>query len=140
MNKAGLLIIALAVAASPMAARAQAAPGSAPLTGPRKITVRAGRPDGDEERSDLRSLAEHYSLKILFSPAAAAYTARVKIVDGKGRVQLDYEPAGPWFWADLPQGDYTVAVNWHDRQETRRITIGDDPKVLTFFRDGPPAS
>ncbi len=133
MNKStgyGILIGILALGVLPHPVHAQGRGGPAPGA----AVVSSGDVNGDEDRGDLESIARHFNVKVAFFPSEDAMAPlQVTFVNAAGRVVLDYSATGAWFWTHLPAGDYTVTVAQNTRRETRRIKVGEEPLVLTFF-------
>src|SRR5215470_4806692 len=65
---------------------------------------------GAEERDALSARESEYNLSLLFAAADGDYLggADIQIKNAKGDTVLQTTAEGPWLFARLPQGDYTV--------------------------------
>lgn len=66
-----------------------------------------------EERLEFNGLTQQFNLRLLFALRGSGdYLAavQVNILDAHGGSVLNVESEGPWFFAQLPPGDYTVEV------------------------------
>jgi hypothetical protein len=63
-----------------------------------------------EERDALRHVGGEYTVKLVFAAKAGDYLSdvQVTIMDGQGKQILAAVSGGPWFYAKLPSGKYTV--------------------------------
>ena len=80
---------------------------------------------GVEDRGPDQS----YSLKLVFFEKGGPYVANVKVSirDDQGNEILNQVSAGPWFFVDLPKGDYFVEATRQDGQfQGTRIHIEQD--------------
>lgn len=94
---------------------------------------------GLDERERLTSIGKNYSLKLVFAVKSREYLAdvRVKILDKSGKKVLDAVSEGPWFYADLPTGKYTVSVSLsgREKQSATNIVKGQTQTTLRFYWD-----
>ena len=86
---------------------------------------------GDDERAELDALSNQYNLRLLFAmQGSGEYLAavRVNILDVHGATVLTAESRGPWFFTQLPAGDYIVDVSTPGQglQEPQRQTVHID--------------
>lgn len=65
---------------------------------------------GFDERKALAKIGKDYSLKLVFARTGGAYVAmvNVEIRNSKERTIFAAVSRGPWLYADLPSGSYTV--------------------------------
>lgn len=65
---------------------------------------------GDEETAQLKSQIGRYNLQIMLSAPNGEYISdvRVRILDTAGTALLDVADAGPYLYAHLPAGEYTL--------------------------------
>jgi hypothetical protein len=96
---------------------------------------------GDDERAELDALSNQYNLRLLFAmQGSGEYLAavRVNILDVHGVTVLAAESRGPWFFTQLPAGDYIVDVSTPGQglQEPQRQTahIGGSGQSRLDFR------
>ncbi|MEZ5601049.1 MAG: hypothetical protein R3F36_08715 [Candidatus Competibacteraceae bacterium] len=64
------------------------------------------------------------------------YLADIKviiIVDKRGETVLSAVSNGPWFYAQLPPGTYTVEVSTPDQAQRQPVTIGARQSRLNFY-------
>ncbi|MBN1473182.1 MAG: hypothetical protein JW914_01075 [Syntrophaceae bacterium] len=94
---------------------------------------------GLDERERLTSIGKNYSLKLVFAVKSREYLAdvRVKIMDKSGKKVLDVVSEGPWFYADLPTGKYTVSasLSGREKQSAANIVKGQAQTTLRFYWD-----
>ena len=65
---------------------------------------------GKHEREQLEAVAKDYNLKLVFAQSSGAFVAEVQVtvMDGTGSKVVDATSNGPWFFAKLPAGTYSV--------------------------------
>ena len=88
---------------------------------------------GDESQANLNAQKGDYNLKLVFAMKTGEYLANVKvnIADRKGTV-LDVKSDGPWFFARLPAGTYTVVSTNDGQSESRTVSVGSGLKTVDF--------
>lgn len=94
---------------------------------------------GVEAREAMRREQDKYNLRLEFvQQVSGAYLAgvQVKIVDAKERTLIDTVSSGPWFYAQLPAGEYTVTASSEGKSLTQRIAIKNGWRGWVF-RFGP---
>lgn len=91
---------------------------------------------GLENREEMRALASGYNLHMIFSTAEGAYVAdvAVEIKDADGGTVLRAVSDGPWLYAKLPPGTYTVAVEQGGSTITKRIAVNAGKPSTLHFR------
>lgn len=81
---------------------------------------------GLEEIETLRRMGHAYDLKLVFAEKAGNYLSDVEVVikDAKGKTVLEATSQGPWFFAQLPAGKYTIAaiMKGSARQQVVQVT------------------
>lgn len=90
----------------------------------------------------MKAAAASYPLTLELAttgPQRNAYIAdaRVEIRDTTGRAVLDATAEGPFVLVRLPEGTYTVDVDWNDAEQRRVVQIAPDKHqhlVLEFAR------
>ncbi len=68
---------------------------------------------GESERSDLHALSSQFNLHLMFATQGSGEylsAVQVTILDANKAPVLSAESSGPWFYAQLPPGDYSVEV------------------------------
>ncbi|MCB1823988.1 MAG: carboxypeptidase regulatory-like domain-containing protein [Candidatus Competibacteraceae bacterium] len=91
---------------------------------------------GESERAELNALSGQFNLRLLFAMQGSGdYLADIKviIVDKRGETVLSAASNGPWFYAELPPGTYTVEVSTPDQTQRQPVTIGARQSQLNFY-------
>ncbi len=92
---------------------------------------------GEGERAELNALSNQFNLRLLFAMQGSGnYLAdiRVNILDSRGEVALSAESNGPWFFAQLPPGTYTIEVSIPDQLQRQTVRIeGSRQYQLNFY-------
>jgi hypothetical protein len=80
---------------------------------------------GLEDRRRLEQEAGGFDLKLVFAEPHGEYLADVPVVieDSQGNAVLRATSQGPWFYAELPPGRYTVVLPDADEQYTRSVEV-----------------
>jgi hypothetical protein len=88
-------------------------------------------------RDQLNALSHQFNLRLLFAMQGSGnYLAdvRVNIIDARGETVLSAKSDGPWFFAQLPPGAYTVDVDAMGRTQGQTVRISDARQSrLNFF-------
>lgn len=81
-----------------------------------------------EEREKMEELAKGYNVKLQFAERRGPYLSDVEVMiqDAKGAEVVSVTTNGPWFYIQLPPGNYTIAATF--QRETRRIKNLGVPK------------
>ena len=91
----------------------------------------------DEREALLKEVkAEGYNLKVVTAATAGAYLANVsvRIEDRKGATVLEGAMDGPWFFAKLPSGQYTVSASDGQQTQKRTVQVSDKGMREVIFR------
>ncbi len=91
---------------------------------------------GLDEREALNQIGRDYNLKLSFAVTSGNYLGdvSVEIRDSSGRIALEAVSEGPWFYAKLPPGRYTVVVKGNERTQQKSVQLsGKGQAVLNFF-------
>lgn len=82
---------------------------------------------GDEDEARLMARQNEFNLKVLFTINEGNYLANVDvgITDGKGRKVVQAMADGPYFMANLPAGQYTIAATHEGKTLTRKVQVGN---------------
>ena len=94
---------------------------------------------GESERAELNALSSQFNLHLLFATEGSGEylsAVRVNILDARSGPVLTAESKGPWFYAQLPPGDYRVEVTPTGRRgqdETQRQTVHLDSSGQSRF-------
>lgn len=83
---------------------------------------------GEGERAELNALSNQFNLRVLFAmQGSGEYLSAVQmnILDARGETILTAESKGPWFFAQLTPGDYTVeaSISGEARRQPQRQTV-----------------
>ena len=90
---------------------------------------------GSDERAVMQKMAEgHYNLQFVFTEAAGPYLARirVKIQDTHGKTFIDIPSNGPWFFAELPNGQYKITATHAGKSEVQNLNVGKNFRRVIF--------
>lgn len=91
---------------------------------------------GQEEREQMLKMAQGYDLKLEFADRRGNYLSDVKVTvdDQHGKEILSTTTAGPWLFADLPQGKYDVKASYGNRtEEIKNLEITQGRPVSRLF-------
>ena len=91
---------------------------------------------GLDEREVLNQTGRDYNLKLSFALTSRNYLGdvAVEIRDSAGRVALEAISEGPWFFAKLPPGRYTVVVKCNENTQQKAVQVsGMGQRVPNFF-------
>ena len=89
---------------------------------------------GLSERAHLEQMAKNYDLKLVFADPAGAYLANVQvdIRNSNGASLIQRDSNGPWFYAELPAGQYTIIATHDGKTETRKVVVGKTSQEEMF--------
>lgn len=115
---AGALLLSACLLAAAPNAPAQALPGPVEQNGAVYITGGIGA----EEVAAFRAAAPRYNLRIMFATKGGHYLSDVDVTltSGKSTV-VDAHTAGPFLFARVPPGRYTVSARDRGVQEVRHV-------------------
>ncbi|MFB1487510.1 MULTISPECIES: carboxypeptidase-like regulatory domain-containing protein [unclassified Thiocapsa] len=97
---------------------------------------------GESERAELEALSSQFNLRLLFATEGTGEylsSVKVNILDAHSGPVLTAQSKGPWFFAQLPAGDYSVEVTptgLRGQDETQRKTFnldGSGQSRLDFY-------
>jgi hypothetical protein len=91
---------------------------------------------GEEERDYLKTISKNFNLKLMFAATTGNYLSdvQVEIRDARNQTVLDAVSNGPFLYADLPAGSYTVAVSGPGQVAKRSVKLSRGRQVqLNFF-------
>jgi hypothetical protein len=91
---------------------------------------------GLDEREALIQMGKDYDLKLSFAVTSGNYLGdiAVEIRDASGRTLLEASSEGPWFFAKLPPGRYTVTVTVMGQTQRKSVQVGGRGQtVVNFF-------
>ncbi len=89
---------------------------------------------GKGEREILEIRARDYNLKIIFALQNGEYLSSVpvEIYGPGGKVLLNTVSKGPWFYADLPPGNYKVTTVHEGKKKVKVVEAGKGLTVVFF--------
>lgn len=94
---------------------------------------------GLEERQELEGMAKDFNLKLVFAVQGGQYLGdvQVRIQDGQGKTVLEATSKGPWLYASLKPGTYTVlASDANERLEHKtQVGAGKQTELSFAFKD-----
>jgi hypothetical protein len=128
-------IMAGLLACSSVAAAAQAQKPAAPAAGGEQAAVISGG-IGSNARDELAAKARDYNLKLVFALTSREYLSDVdvEISSAAGRKVATHRAEGPWMYAQLPPGSYTVRATINGSSLTKKVTVGKQgQKVVNFL-------
>lgn len=91
---------------------------------------------GLDAREELAAKARDHNLKLVFALASREYLSDVdvRIADAAGREVASRRSEGPWLFAKLPPGNYTVSATSNGHTLTRKVSVGGKgQKVVNFL-------
>lgn len=89
---------------------------------------------GKEERAAFESVKKEYNLRVTNAAVSGAYLADIslKITDSEG-LPVFQGVADTLFYAQMPQGKYTVEARLGEQEQHRVVTVSDSkPAAITF--------
>lgn len=93
---------------------------------------------GLDEREALlkEATTEGYNLKVVTAASAGAYLANIsiRVDDRKGATVLEGAMDGPWLFAKLPSGQYTVSASDGQQAQKRTVQLSDKGMREVIFR------
>jgi hypothetical protein len=102
----------------------QTAPGEKAGSGAGVAYVSGGV--GDDSQDRMASVAREYNLKLMFTLNEGNYLSdvNVAVADSRGNKVIDDVSNGPFFFAKLPPGAYTVTATFDGKSQTRKVNVG----------------
>ncbi len=89
-----------------------------------------------EERESMQAHARDYNLRLTFAAKSGAYLAGVTLLirDTKGSEIINAVTNGPWFFIDLPPGNYSVTATFERQsREIKNIRVSKGQTVRRNF-------
>jgi hypothetical protein len=86
-------------------------------------------------RLSNEATSEH-NVKMVFSLNTGNYVAdvNVKVVDNAGRTIVNGTAHGPWLYAKLPPGSYTVTASYRGESVTEKLSVGPTGQRTAHLR------
>ena len=92
---------------------------------------------GESERAELNSLSNQFNLRLLFAMQSSGdylSDVRVNALDSRGGVVLSAQSNGPWFFAQLAPGTYTIEVGILDQTQRQTVRVDSSRQSqLNFY-------
>lgn len=90
---------------------------------------------GSDERDRMETAKSRFNLRLMFAISAGNYLAgvRVRIQDNGGATLLDVPSNGPWFYAQLPPGNYVLTLDNRGKIKTRNVNISAEGATIENF-------
>lgn len=91
---------------------------------------------GEQEQQAIKDLGRNFNLKLVMAIEAGNYLSgtQVKIQDAEGNTVLEAVSEGPFFYAELPPGTYTVeASGFGDNYQKTATLTGQNQVQLDFY-------
>lgn len=92
---------------------------------------------GEDDRAAMEQKSSEYNLRLAFAwKGSGAYLSQVRVVirNAQGATVLDTVTAGPWLFARLPQGEFTVEATDEGRTLSQKIAIKGTSRREWVFR------
>ena len=92
---------------------------------------------GEDERRVIEAIDDHFNLKMVFSLDRGQLVSDVgvAVTDAEGHVLVDTIASGPWFYAQLPKGEYTVVATKDGNALERHVKVGWGRQTTIVFDD-----
>jgi len=134
MNPTRLLIAAAAAATILWTAPLQAA-ADQPIRQSGSVRYATGGVS-EEGRDNLRAIARDFNVKLVLATRSGAYLSDVGVVvsNDRGQQVLAAKSEGPWFFARLPSGHYTIEASSNGSVMRRDVTVGAQGTKEVDFR------
>ena len=89
---------------------------------------------GIGERQAMEEMAKDYNLKVVFAKVQGNYLADIPVAIMKptGEKVLETVASGPWLFAKLPHGEYTVKAKYNGVERSRTMMVGRELSVAMF--------
>ena len=89
---------------------------------------------GIDERQQMGETAKEYNVKAVFATTSGSYLSNITITIAKtsGDKVLEATSNGPWFFAKLPQGTYSIKAVYKGTEKTQTVEVGPGLKSVIF--------
>ena len=90
---------------------------------------------GLDERAAMEKAANgNFNLQLVFAETTGPYLADIKVdIQGQdGKKLVDMATHGPWFFVELPNGQYTVTVTHDGKSEVQHLVVGKNFQRVIF--------
>jgi hypothetical protein len=120
-----MLIVGMVATLSPGFAMAYSGPSYYAMGSTNGVKYLSGGV-GLSERTHMQEMANDYNVKLVFAGTGRAYLANVQvdIKNSNGINLIQRDSNGPWFFVELPAGQYTITVSHDGKTQTRKLVVG----------------
>lgn len=83
---------------------------------------------GKDSQEEMQRLKKDYNVHMLFADQpSGAYLAdvRVQVMNNQRGLLVDKETQGPYFYLQLPEGEYTIKAMYEGVEKTQQIKVKD---------------
>jgi len=87
---------------------------------------------GSDEREAMEERAKGYNVKLIFAEKRGAFVSgvTVAIANAKGAEIAALKTEGPWFYIQLPPGDYSIKARFKGEiKEIKNMTVPKDKRA-----------
>ena len=88
---------------------------------------------GSDEREAIEERAKGYNVKLIFAEKRGAFISGVTVLlaTAKGAEIASLMTQGPWFYIQLPPGDYAVKATFKgETKQIKNLSVPKDKRVL----------
>lgn len=90
---------------------------------------------GADEREAMTKKIGDFNLHLIFSVNDGKYIAdtKLRVVDQFGNKILEVISDGPWLFAAVPPGEYTVQATYREQEKRRSVRVGSRGQERIHF-------
>jgi len=91
---------------------------------------------GEEERAALLAVRDEYNVRLTLAEkgsGAFLFGALVTVTDAAGRQLAQAAARGPWLFAQLPPGQYTIAAEYEGTTSTQTVRVAQGAARDLYF-------
>lgn len=90
---------------------------------------------GYDERDRMEAAKSQFNLRLMFAITGGEYLSgvKVRIQDNAGATLLDAISSGPWFYVQLPPGNYVLTLDNRGKIKTRNVNISAHGATIENF-------
>jgi hypothetical protein len=129
------ILIVLGIGANVASAQPVAIPDQASPSASASRVPYASGGVGYDERAQMEATKSQFNLRLMFAINAGNYLSgvKVRIQETSGATLLDATSNGPWFYAQLPPGNYVLTLDNRGKIKTRNINIAAEEATVENF-------
>lgn len=90
---------------------------------------------GLNERAAMQKMAKgNYNLQFVFAEVSGPYLAKIQleIQDKLGKMLIDTSTTGPWFFVNLPNGQYKITATHDEKSEVQHLDVSKNFQRVIF--------